>query len=243
MTLGISVDMANDWGDDDKCVFCGGSHEENRKKDKIKPTGWKRDKISGVGGNHAGYKKSLYPGNQSPPTVYTAEGHHCVAFSSFIRDARTTPRDYIAPLNHYLKEKGHDPNNPNNTIDLPGRKAKGDTDPDAQFKNFEKAATATPPKAMQLHIGGHKSDLMMASDTLVRDIYNLMKKPDECSEDIEEWKNSLIENIQEAEDEAFDKTASVTSPFVCHPGPLVQAENHVKNKHNVDIVYPKLQDW
>ena len=155
------------------------------------------------------------------------EGHHCLAFSSFIRGAQSKPpkpRDYYAPINHYLKEFGYNPNDINNVIDLPGRKKNGDEDDDAQFKNFEKACTTTPPKPLQLHIGGHKSDMMMASDRLIQDIYNLMKRPDECSVDEEEWKDSLLENIQEAEDEAFDKTASKTYPFICHPGPLNSAK-------------------
>ena len=247
MTLGVSVPQANKWGDENKCIFCGEDEHENAKKDKIKPTNWKRAKIEGVGGNNAAYKLSLYPNNQSPPSIYTSEGHHCVAFSSFIRDARTSPRDFFAPLNHYLAEQKYDPNNKNNTIDLPGRKEKNDSDPNAQFKNFEKAATATPPKPMQLHIGGHKSDLMQASDKLVQRVYNTMKKPGMCKKPDDEWKKKLLEKMKKMEDKAFDKTASVTSPFICHPGPLRNnrnnAEDYVQDKHDIQIVYPKKQGW
>jgi len=88
-----------------KCVFCGKKEHENPKKDEIKPTEWKREAISGVGGNFAAQKTAIYPGNISPPLAYRSEGHHCLAFSSFIVDARTARKDRFAALNHYLEKK------------------------------------------------------------------------------------------------------------------------------------------
>jgi len=73
-----------------KCVFCGKDDHENKKKDEIKPTGWKRlRKFKGVGGRFSGDKRSIYP--ESPVTSYKSEGHHCLAFSSFITAAQATP--------------------------------------------------------------------------------------------------------------------------------------------------------
>lgn len=242
---GVSVDVAQKWKDEDKCVFCGKKNHKNKKKDDITATKWPRKAISGVGGQHASYKKSLYPGNASPPSEYTSEGHHCVAYSSFVRTVDGEKRDYIAPLNYYLKkDHDYDPNNPNNTIDLPGRQGNKDSHPDIRFENFEKAVTVTPSKPMQIHIGGHKSDMMMASDTLVRNIYNQMKRPKKCAKDDDKWKKQLKEKIEKAENKAFDKTASVTYPFVCHPEPLNLAVNHVSSKYNLrKIKFPKLQGW
>jgi hypothetical protein len=238
---GVSVAVAQRWNEKEKCVFCGKKHPK-QKKDNIQPTGWTRKKIEGVGDEYAGYKFSLYPGHQSPPAAYKAEGHHCVAFSSFIKEAKKNPRDYYAPMNHYLKEKGYDPNGKNNTIDLPGRKEKEDMDPDANFKNFEAAVLAGKP--MQLHIGGHKSDLMTASDRLIQRVYNMMSRPNKCEKDKEDWKEILLKKMRKMENKAFDLTASVTPPFVCHRDPLREAEAHVMTKHGIhQIEYPPKQDW
>lgn len=240
MGEGISVATSHEWKDDDKCVFCGKKHA-NQKEDKIEPTDWQRENISGVGDEHASYKLSLYPDNQSPPAAYKAEGHHCVAFSSFIKEAKKNPRDYFAPVNHYLKEKGYNPNNKNNTIDLPGRKAEDEGDDKTAFKNFEKAILAGKP--MQLHIGGHKSDLMDASDALVQDLYNLMSRSELCELDKEEWKDELLAQAKRNENKAFDKTASLTKPFVCHPDQLPKAEAYVMIKHGIhQIKYPVLKN-
>ena len=236
--IGEAISIALIRLEEDKCVFCGEQHQK-RKKDEIKPTGWKRAAISGVGGNFAAKKKAMYPDNTSPPSAYRAEGHHCLAFSSFIVDARTAPKDRFAALNHYLKEKGYDPNNENNTIDLPGRKQDGDNDDHAQFKEFEKAVLAGKP--LQLHIGGHGKDFMMASTLEIRDLVNVVKKAGLCKLPDDSFKQQLLDGIIVAEDSAFKLTASAESPWIAHPTPLKDAERYVKNKHNIsEIVYPKL---
>lgn len=55
------------------------------------------------------------------------------------------PTDRFAALNYYLKEKGYDPNNINNRIDLPGRKDKGDEDPEAHYVEFAAAVENHKP--------------------------------------------------------------------------------------------------
>lgn len=222
-----------------KCVFCGKKEHENIKKDEIKPTGWKRAAISGVGGNFVAQKKAIYPGSISPPASYRSEGHHCIAFSSFIVDARTSPKDRFAALNHYLKEKSYDPNNDNNTIDLPGRKSEGDTDKHANFKEFEKAVLAGKP--LQLHIGGHKQEFMNASNVMIRDLIRTIQQNSICAKPDDAFKQKLLDKIKDAEDKAFKKTAATVAPWVAHPGPLAQAEAYVKSKHGInEINYPTL---
>lgn len=236
--IGESIAVAITRLEEDKCIFCGKKHDAI-KKDKIEPTGWARGTISGVGGNFLGEKKALYPDSASPPTEYRAEGHHCLAFSSFIVDARTSPTDRFAALNHYLKEKSYDPNNKNNTIDLPGRKKKGDEDEHAQFKEYEKSVLAGKP--MQLHIGGHSGEFMMASNIKIRDLVNVIKKAGLCKLPDDSFKQKLLDGIVTAEDEAFKLTASVKSPWIAHPTPLKDAERYVKKKHDIsEIIYPNL---
>ena len=56
-------------------------------------------------------EKSYIPVGFLHLEAYRSEGHHCLAFSAFIVDARKSPKDRFAAFNHYVKEKGHDPNN------------------------------------------------------------------------------------------------------------------------------------
>lgn len=226
----------------DKCIFCGKDHPEP-KKDKIKPTGWKRAEIVGVGGNFSAKKNDLYPDGKSPPTVYSSEGHHCLAFSSFIVDARKSPKDRFPKLNHYIKEKGYDPNNKNNTIDLPGRKQKDDAGWQTQSKKFgafEKAVLAKKP--LQLHIGGHCKKLMNASNLMLLDIVNGIQDSEMCAEPKDTFKQELYEQVVEAEDNAFKLTAAAESPWILHPEKLVEAERYVCDKHHdiLEIKYPKI---
>lgn len=235
MTLGIAVTQIR--LEEGKCIFCGKKHK-NKKKDVIKPTGWKREEISGVGGNFAGKKKALYPNNISPPS-YRSEGHHCLAFSAFIVDARTSPKDRFAHLNHYLKEKAYTPNNPNNTIDLPGRKKKGQ-DKEANYYAFEEAVLAGKP--LQLHIGGHAQEFLMQSNILLRDAINFLVDSDACKESDDSFKKNLKEEVIRAEDMAFKLTAAAELPWIAHPGPLKEAERYVKEKHDIDAIeYPKIK--
>lgn len=234
MTLGIAVALSR--LEEGKCVFCGKSHED-KKKDVINPTDWKREAISGVGGNFVDKKKTLYPDNASPPS-YRSEGHHCLAFSAFIVDARKSPKDRFAHLNHYLKEQSYTPNNPNNTIDLPGRKEKGQAK-EANYYAYEKAVLAGKP--LQLHIGGHAQEFLMQSNILLRDAINALIDRDVCKEPDDSFKKKVKEKVIKAEDRAFKLTAAAESPWIAHPGPLKAAENYVKNKHDIDkIEYPKL---
>ncbi|WP_020405068.1 AHH domain-containing protein [Hahella ganghwensis] len=221
-----------------KCIICDEQHDL-QKKDEIKPSGWKRSAIAGVGGNFLDAKKNLYPNKESPPKVYRAEGHHCLAFSAFIMDARKSPKDRFASLNHYLKEKGYDPNNDNNCIDLPGRKTRGDRDKHAHFKEFEKAVLAGKP--LQLHIGGHQKDFLGQSNLMLQDVMNSALRREFCKKPDDEFKNKLKELVIIKEDIAFKNTASATTGWIAHPIPLNDAEDYVKKKHGLtEIKYPKL---
>ncbi|MFT6987549.1 MAG: hypothetical protein ACJAT7_003405 [Psychromonas sp.] len=226
-----------------KCVFCGKSEHEFPKKDVIKPTGWSRKKISGVGGRFASAKLDIYPDKKSPPTAYKSEGHHCLAFSSFIMGAQSNPpnpTDRFAALNHYLKEKKYDPNNINNVIDLPGRKDKGDEDPDAHYAEF--AIAVDNDKPLQLHIGGHAAEFMNASNVLLRDIVRTIQQGGFCDEPDDSFKDLLVEEVEIAEDEAFKSTAGVITPWICHPAHINKAEEFAKEMldRTDEIIYPKL---
>lgn len=224
-----------------KCVFCGKAEHDNKKKDEVKPTKWKRtSNFEGVGGNFAGQKKALYPNNESPPnSTYRSEGHHCLAFSAFITGAKKNARDRFAALNHYLKEKGYDPSNKNNCIDLPGRKVQGDDDEHAQFKEFEKSVLAGKP--LQMHIGGHSKEFMMNSYVMIRDVVNYAKRRKLCEQPDDDFKNKIKEKVIKKEDVAFRKTANKASGWVAHPGPLSEAESYVMAKHGItEIKYPNI---
>jgi len=85
---------------------------------------------------------------------------------------------------------------------------------------------------------------MDASDVLMQDLYNLMSKPKKCEKTKEEWKEKLLKEMRRKENKAFNLTASVTPPFICHPDQLLIAENEVKIKHGIhQIEYPAIQKW
>jgi len=240
--IGEGISIALIRLEEDKCVFCGKSEHENPKKDVIQPTGWTREAIKGVGGRFSSKKKEMYPDGVSPPDKYRSEGHHCLAFSSFIMGAQSdppNPRDRFAALNHYLKEQSYNPNNVNNTIDLPGRRELGDTDPHRQYKEYTKAVEAGKP--LQLHIGGHSDDFMDASNALLLDIVRAIQVADLCETPDEEFKELLLSKVEKAEDKAFRLTAGAIKPWICHPGPLLKAEQHAKETLNISTIsYPKL---
>lgn len=230
---GIAIALAR--AEKDECIFCGKKHKDS-KTEKVEPTKWKREKISGYGGNFVGKKKGIYPPGGPK---YRTEGHHCLAFSAFIVDARKSPKDRFAALNHYLKGKSYTPNNDNNCIDLPGRKNKGQGK-EANYYAFEEAVQAGYP--LQLHIGGHVKDFMIQSFVLLQDIANAIVDGGFCEEPKKELGDSIHEDVIDAEDTAFKKTAAATSPWIAHPGPLKKAERFVlaRNPTITEIKYPKL---
>lgn len=226
-----------------KCVFCGKQKHSFPKNDKIEPTGWARKTISGVGGRFSEKKFELYPYGISPPDLYKSEGHHCIAFSSFIKGAQSDPpdpKDRFAALNYYLKQKGYDPNNENNTIDLPGRKDKGDDDPLAHYVEF--AAAVQHGKPLQLHIGSHSKEFITASNVLLRDIVRSFQQANKCDQPEDNFKSELLKDVQDAEDVAFKMTAGAVEPWICHPAHIRKAEKFAKDMLNIkqDITYPKL---
>jgi len=122
---------------------------------------------------------------------------------------------------------------------LPGRKERGDKDPDAQFVEYGKAVEAGYP--LQLHIGGHVDDFMDESNIMLRDIVRAFQQHSLCEMPDPEFKNELLKEVEDAEDFAFKQTAGVISPWICHPGPLKNAEAWAKKMQNIDtIIYPKL---
>lgn len=241
--IGEGIGIAKQNLEEGKCVFCGAKEHEFPKKDAIEPTGWEREKVGGVGGRFSDAKLNIYPDRTSPPSVYRSEGHHCLAFSSFIMGAQSkppNPTDRFAALNHYLKEKGYNPNNINNVIDLPGRKDKGDEDPHAHYVEFALAVENNKP--LQLHIGGHADKFMNASNVILRDIVRTFQQNKLCDKPDETFKNQLLKKVEDAEDKAFKKTSGAISPWICHPAHINKAEDFAKDMLNqtTDIIYPKL---
>jgi len=132
------------------------------------------------------------------------------------------------------------PYNKNNTIDLPGRKDKGDEDPEAHYVEF--AIAVEHEKPLQVHIGGHSNLFMEASNVMIRDIVRAFQQNSLCEAPDDEFKNELLSEIEEAEDEAFKMTAGAISPWICHPAHISKAESFAKNMLNSTsiITYPKL---
>lgn len=214
------------------CSLCGKTHANN-KEDDIKSPGWKRQTIKGLGIRHKNEKKTIYPGNTSPPAIYNSSGHHCVALSAFINTKKV---DKNLKLNHFLDKAGYDPNNLDNCIDLPSCK-KGDV----IFPEFEMALSKAKP--LQIHIGKHVKGYFNHCNTLTQDLFNFFTELDECKEPEKKWLDDLHKAMQLLEDEAFQKTAAAQRPFMLHPTPLREAEDIARSKGLGPINYPQLKIW
>lgn len=229
MEMGESVARANAMQAEDKCVVCGKKHEAP-KKEKIEETvpkpGWERDK-SMVGVFEWGDAKrtAIYP-NAKPP--YPTEGHHCLAFTSFIKDKQ----DRCVRLNHFLNKVGFQANQPSNIIQLPDRH--GEVSPNAdpasswpsgvekKYKSYWVSIDLGYP--LQLHLGRHCGEYFKLSDALYARMLGYAYDPDTCEEEsMKDFEDRLKELIRGAVNHAFIQVAQ--GVWKCHPEQLRIARN------------------
>ncbi len=191
--------------DGDKCVFCGGSHEEPKIEEikEVAPTdkGWQRKSMQGVFEKIAS-KEAIYPSDTFPPT-YEYQGHHCIALSSFAFGSNTkTPTDKNKKLNHFLSKVGFSPNRAENCIGLPARKSYG------AFSPFWEALDEAKP--LQLHGPGHDEDYFLECNRLVTRLLKIISNVDLCEENShQEMEDDLKELIGQAENYAFIQLSSI----------------------------------
>jgi len=213
VTLKVAVGQDNSTGDNNnKCSICGNSHDKP-KRIKIEPvaevkkTGWTRVAMSKKFDKGDDKKKSIYPGNTFPPS-YSHEGHHCLAFESFVTDADSSPKDTFKKLNYFLDLAKYSPNRHENCIHLPGR---------PKYDAFWEAIDEDKP--LQMHIGDHDDEFFVQSRGMVSRLLSMLTDSDICEEmTIDEIKEDLINNITHAENYVFVKVAKNVEPWKLHPG-------------------------
>jgi hypothetical protein len=222
MEVGETVAVVMAMQGQDKCAICDGSHKDP-KKEKIEevapgqPSGWKRDESMSSKFEKSGAKLAIYPSSQFKPP-YNTEGHHCLAFSGFVQDAKTAPKDRILRLNHYLNQIGYKPNRDENCIHLPGRRNEDAPKPGEahSYQAFWKAIDLDRP--LQMHIGNHDESFFTQSLRAIAHVVTLFAWPALCEEtDDSEMKKTLGDLIGQAENYAFTKIAVNDDPWRLHP--------------------------
>ncbi len=215
----ISADQAPQL--EDKCVICGTKHKEP-KKENIQKTagksGWERDKnMVGIFETGDAERRSIYPNSAYPPP-YPTEGHHCLAFTSFVEGGK----DVSMRLNHYLNKVGFAPNQPKNIIHLPGRTGAASpglnmTWPSGvaeSYKNFWISIDLGKP--LQLHVGRHAPTYFGISHSLVGSLETLFTEAGTCKEkSTKELEDKLKELAEAARNYAFMQVAE--AQWICHP--------------------------
>ncbi|WP_437277905.1 hypothetical protein WME90_42835 [Sorangium sp. So ce375] len=207
-----------------QCVICDKQHEAP-KDEPVEPTvgksGWERDKsMSGVFDGANAERCKIYKDNTYPPQ-YTSEGHHSLAYSSFVKNGK----DELQRLNHFLNSAGFRPNDSPNIIQLPGRG--GDPGaPAALEKSFQAFwVSVESGKPLQLHVGRHKTSYFAKSEILVRRIAELISSPTRCEQsDLNSLKEKLKWYADRAVNHAFTCVATATGGWVCHPEKLLEAQ-------------------
>lgn len=212
MQFGESVAIIAQMQEEGKCVFCSQNHEEP-KKEVVKETapidsGWKRKSMKGVF-EEIPKKLAIYPNDSFPPD-YDYQGHHCLALSSFVKNAdKKSRKDKRIRLNHFLNKIGFFPNRGKNIIGLPERKSNGDFDAFWDSLGFD--------KPLQLHGPWHDKKYFMQVANLINRMLSMITAPDFCKEFTKsEWEEKLKEAIESAENVAFNKLAKNESSWRLH---------------------------
>lgn len=203
MQVGESVAFVIQMQEEDKCVFCGGTHEEP-KKEEVKETapgdsGWKRVSMKDAF-EKIPKKLAIYPNDTFPPD-YKYQGHHCMALSAFVKKpGKSSRKDKRLRLNHFLKKVGFYPNRDKNSIGLPARRSYGD------FEAFWESFDANKP--VQLHGPGHDERYFIQVNTLINRMVSMITAPGFCEELTKsEWEGALKQAIESAENYAFNRLA------------------------------------
>ncbi|WP_437306867.1 hypothetical protein [Sorangium sp. So ce388] len=205
-----------------QCVICDKAHDAP-KDEPVEPTadksGWERDKsMSGVFDGGDAERCKIYKDNTYPPG-YTSEGHHSLAYSSFVKNGK----DEFLRLNHFLNGAGFRPNASPNIIQLPGRS--GDAGAPAALERSFQAfwVSVESGKPLQLHIGRHKASYFASSDNVVRRIAALISSPAQCEEsNLNSLKSKLKRYVDAAVNYAF--MCVTRAKWKCHPDKLREAQ-------------------
>ncbi|OJT24239.1 hypothetical protein BO221_13745 [Archangium sp. Cb G35] len=230
MEMGESVTVANATQAEGKCVICNNKHKDP-KKEQIEKTvsknGWERDKsMVGVFAWGDAKRMAIYP-NASPPP-YPTEGHHCLAFTSFIKENK----DRCVRLNHFLNKVGFKANQPSNIIQLPDRHGNvaPNADPTAswpsgvkkEYKSYWVSIDLGHP--LQLHLGRHRGEYFKLSDALYARMLGLAYDPDTCEqESMQDFEDGLKELSEGVVNHAFNQV--VQGVWKCHPEHLRIAQS------------------
>ncbi|WP_437714884.1 hypothetical protein WMF45_51160 [Sorangium sp. So ce448] len=228
MEIGETVASVQAMVDQGQCIVCDKSHEKP-KDEPVEPTvgksGWERDKsMSGVFDGGDAERCKIYKDNTYPPS-YASEGHHSLAYSSFVKNGK----DEFLRLNHFLNAAEFRPNDSPNIIQLPGRS--GDAGAPASLEKSFQAfwASVESGKPLQLHIGRHKSSYFVRSDNMVRRIAVLISAPARCEQsDLDSLKKKLKQYADGAVNHAFMSVAR--AKWECHPEKLREAQTAYRDR-------------
>ena len=223
MEMGETVAAVQKLQDEDKCVICSKKHD-NPKKETVESTvskeGWERDKsMVGVFDGGDARRAAIYPNATFPPP-YPTEGHHGLAFTSFIKGGK----DQCLRLNHFLNKVGFAPNQPPNIIQLPDRHgavppkadptASWPADVKKEYKSFWVSIDLGKP--LQLHTGRHAGSYFGTSDVVYFRMTVLAYDEDSCEkESMQEFEDNLKGLIKGAVNYAFIQVAE--GNWICHP--------------------------
>lgn len=223
MEMGETVAKVMAMQAEGKCVLCGEPHDEAKKaavESTVSKDGWERDKsLVDVFERADAQRAAIYPNTRFPPP-YPTEGHHCLAFTSFIRGGK----DRALRLNSFLNKVGFKPNQPSNIIHLPDRH--GAVPPGAsamtawpagvkkEYKSFWVSIDLGRP--LQLHLGRHVGSYFAASDGLYLELLRHALDVETCKdESMQEFEEALKELIHGAVNYAFIQVAG--GRWLCHP--------------------------
>lgn len=237
MGEGLATKSDNPAGQDE-CFICGKNHPEPKPGPTSFKTagksGWNRVSMANVFDDKDPDRTSIY--KDYPPSFGT-EGHHCLAFSSFV----SKDNDVFPRLNHYLDQVGFKPNGSKNIIQLPGRagcsdvKQKLKIDVDLRYQTFYMAAQTGKP--LQPHLGRHKKRYFAASDALVRRLAILAVNSMICEETSEDdMKKKIKDHADAAVNYAFVAVAS--AKWICH----IEHMNFLKSTYQENTGSP-LGPW
>ncbi|RKG99962.1 hypothetical protein D7V97_30945 [Corallococcus sp. CA053C] len=223
MEMGETVSDVQKLQDDGQCVICSKKHDDPKKEKVESPvskSGWERDKsMVGVFDGGDAERAAIYPNAHFPPP-YPTEGHHALAFTSFVQKGK----DRRLRLNHFLDKVGFAPNQPQNIIQLPNRHgavspkadptASWPADVKKEYKSFWVSIDLGKP--LQLHTGRHAKSYFKTSDLIYHRMAFLAYDATTCTEEsMQEFENNLKGLVKGAVNFAFLHV--VGGSWICHP--------------------------
>ncbi|WP_437661596.1 hypothetical protein [Sorangium sp. So ce1182] len=245
MQLGESASFIADLQSSGKCVICDQEHK-NKKTEDVKPvtesnSGWERKNMDRIFDTGDANRSSIYVGSVLPsPSTYQTEGHHCLAYSSFIKG---NGEDVCLRLNFFLDQVGFAPNDAPNVIQLPGRRGPPQSPrgpwPVGVYETLKSFwVSIDQGKPLQLHVGRHNGAYFGESESVVQRLIVFASDPNKCEEEtIDQFKERLKGLITGAVNYAFKCVAENT--WVCHSSRLGPALSLYRlsstEKHNFTV--------